>query len=138
NIVSYHGLKKHEELHSIYKSADAFVFASSCENMPNILLEAMAAGLPIACSDKGPMPEVLNDAGVYFDPTEVQSIYKTLKSLLDDKNKRKQLAEKAYNSVQNYSWKDCSDKTFENLSYISKKHNHDNSKQYPSHNRRHR
>ena len=50
--------------------ANLFVFASSCENMPNTLVEAMAIGLPIACSDRGPMPEVLRDGGVYFDPED--------------------------------------------------------------------
>ena len=35
--------------------------------MPNTLVEAMASGLPIACSDRGPMPEVLGDGGVLFD-----------------------------------------------------------------------
>ena len=46
--------------------ANLFVFASSCENMPNTLVEAMAVGLPIACSDRGPMPEVLRDGGRLF------------------------------------------------------------------------
>ncbi|HKX30846.1 MAG TPA: glycosyltransferase, partial [Blastocatellia bacterium] len=41
----------YRELPNYYHRADAFVFASSCENLPNILLEAMAAGLPIICSN---------------------------------------------------------------------------------------
>ena len=61
-MIPYH------ELHSEYKDADLGVFASSCENLPIILIEKMASGLPIACSNKGPMPEVLGSAGVYFDP----------------------------------------------------------------------
>ena len=54
--------------HAVLKRAHLFVFASSCENMPNTLVEAMASGLPIACSDRGPMPEILRDGGTYFDP----------------------------------------------------------------------
>lgn len=117
-IVTCYGEKGHEELHTIYKAADAFVFASSCENMPNILVEAMAAGLPIACSDRGPMPEVLGDAGLYFDPTDVQSIYECIKQVLENRLLRQQMAEKAYDKVQQYSWEICSEKTFKYLSYI--------------------
>ena len=43
--------------------SNIFIFASSCENMPITLIEGMASGLPIACSDRGPMPEVLQDGG---------------------------------------------------------------------------
>lgn len=50
--INYMGLIDHDKLTDIYKNADGFVFASSCENQPIILLEAMAAGLPIACSNK--------------------------------------------------------------------------------------
>ena len=46
DCITYHGPKSYSGLHTWYHQADAFVFASSCENMPNILLEAMAAGLP--------------------------------------------------------------------------------------------
>ena len=53
------------------REAELFVFASSCENLPNILIEGMAAGLPIACSRRPPMPEVLGDAGESFDPEAV-------------------------------------------------------------------
>ena len=72
----------HEKVHELHSTADIFVFASSCENMPNTLIEAMAAGLPIACSNRGPMPEVLQDAGVYFDPEVPSSIAEAIENLL--------------------------------------------------------
>ena len=58
----------HDDLHQKYLDADLGLFASSCENMPNILLETMGAGLPIACSNRQPMPEILKNGGEYFDP----------------------------------------------------------------------
>ena len=67
-FIRYWGPIDYEELDTRYSAADLCVFASSCENMPNILVESMAAALPIACSDRGPMPEILGDAGIYFDP----------------------------------------------------------------------
>ena len=46
--IYYQGAVPHEQLNDWYRKADLFVFASSCENMPIILMEAMIAGLPIA------------------------------------------------------------------------------------------
>lgn len=120
DCIVYEGQIDYEVLSSVYKSADGFIFASSCENQPIILLEAMSAGLPIACSDMGPMPEVLEDAGFYFNPLDMESIYQTLKVFLHNKNERQLKAEKAYNKSINYTWKDCSDKTFEFLSGFKK------------------
>ena len=44
-----------------------WAFLLQAENMPNILLETMAAGLPVLSSNHGPIPEILGDAGLYFD-----------------------------------------------------------------------
>lgn len=122
NVINYNGLIPYLELDEIYKEADAFVFASSCENMPNILIEAMSAGLPIACSNKGPMPEVLSDAGFYFNPTNVDEIYNAIKQMLDSSELRFRKALISYNRTKNYSWKDCSNETFKYLSEISNKY----------------
>lgn len=111
-FLHYRGAIPFEELHIAYRRADAFVFASSCENLPNILIEAMAAGLPIACSNKGPMPEVLGDAGVYFDPERPSEIASAIKTLFDDSELRSRLAGAAFGKAQKYSWKRCADETF--------------------------
>lgn len=106
------GAEPFESLHEFYLNADLFAFASSCENMPNILIEAMAAGLPIASSDRGPMPEVLGDAGVYFDPDSPASITEAFRRLILDTPLRASLAESAWRKAQNYSWERCADATF--------------------------
>ena len=49
------------------KNADIGVFASSCENMPNTLVEMMGSGIPIACSNR-PMLEVLGTNNFTFNP----------------------------------------------------------------------
>lgn len=120
NTVRYLGLIPYEKLSDYYSSSDGFIFGSSCENLPIILIEAMSAGLPIASSNFGPMPEVLGDAAIYFDPTNVDSITESTKYLLDNFKFRKKISTFAYNKSINYTWKDCSYKTFEFLSKISK------------------
>jgi len=120
DFVNFKGSVSYSSLPDIYKNSDAFVFASSCENLPNILLEAMASGLPIACSDSGPMPEVLGECGVYFNPEDAKQIEKSLYKLISDKKLRKKYAELAYNESLKYNWPRCAEQTF---SFISEVYN---------------
>ena len=111
-FLLWSGAVPFELLHQHYQQADAFVFASSCENLPNILIEAMAAGLPIASSNRGPMPEVLGDAGVYFDPDSPEAIADALRRLATDDQLRLGLAQRAWRQAQDYSWDRCARETF--------------------------
>ena len=113
--LHYHGNVPFEALHDYYQSADLFIFASSCENMPNILLEAMAAGLPIACSNRGPMPEILGSAGQYFDPESADTICDAVRSALKDDPLREKMAIEGFERAKNYSWSRCASETFEFL-----------------------
>lgn len=119
-FITYKGFMPYNELPAIYHKADVFVFASSCENMPNILLEAMAAGLPIVCSNRGPMPEVLGNDGVYFDPGFPDQIADTITMLLKDDSLRARLAQEAYDRASEYSWKRCAKETFSFMSEVAK------------------
>jgi glycosyltransferase involved in cell wall biosynthesis len=101
-----------QELPSLLVDADVFVFASSCENMPITLIEAMAAGLPIACSNRGPMPEVLADGGVYFDPEDADSIASAVQQIIGDPVLRQSIAQRAENLSSGYSWSRCADETW--------------------------
>lgn len=119
--VHYHGSVNYKELHHIYARADLGIFASSCENMPNILLETMAAGLPIAASCMGPTPEVLGDAGIYFDPTKSHEIAAAIETLIISPELRLQKAQESYLRVQKFSWQKCADETFKFLVIIAKR-----------------
>lgn len=118
-FIHYRGPVPYPELPSHYHQADGFVFASSCENMPNILLEAMAAGLPIACSNRGPMPEILGDAGVYFDPEEPGDIASAIHTLIEDQALRDRCAWSAYQRAQGYSWDRCAKGTFDFIRQVA-------------------
>ncbi len=118
--IRYHGAVPYGRLHDRYHNADGFVFASSCENMPNILLEAMAAGLPIACSARDPMPEVLGEAGQYFDPEKPESIARALEALTLSHALRADLAGAAYERAERYSWPRCADETFSFLAEVTR------------------
>lgn len=112
-----------EALPTHLANADLFVFASSCENMPVTLLEAMAVGLPIACSNRGPMPEVLVDGGVYFDPENARSLADAIEQIIQSSVLRHDIARRAKTLSRQYSWKRCADETlaFITKSYVSRK-----------------
>lgn len=116
--IIYQGEIPYSELFSVYNQADLFVFASSCENLPNILLEAMSAGLPIACSNRGPMPEVLGEAGIYFDPEKPTEIAQAIKTLVENPDLRQQKAILAHNKANQYTWKRCSRETFDFINEV--------------------
>jgi glycosyltransferase involved in cell wall biosynthesis len=117
-FLHYDGPVDHASLPGCYQGAEGFVFASSCENLPNILLEAMASGLPIACSDRQPMPEVLGPAGVYFDPTRPREIETALRQLFCDAELRRHLARAAHERAQQFSWSACARDTFRFLADV--------------------
>ncbi len=108
------------ELPLLLSEADVFIFASSCENMPVTLIEGMSIGLPIACSNRGPMPEVLSDAGIYFDPEEVLSIVAAVEKIISNTELSELLGKRAKNLSALYSWSRCADETW---AFIKKTYN---------------
>jgi glycosyltransferase involved in cell wall biosynthesis len=122
-FIKFKGEVPHETLSEFYGNADIGLFASSCENMPNILIEKMAASLPIACSNMGPMPEILGDAGIYFNPLDPNDIAFAIHKLIKSHDLRSNLAKLASVRAQKYSWKRCADETFGLLADIAKNKN---------------
>ena len=118
-FIHYLGEVDFSELHKYYAESDLMVFASSCENMPIILIEAMVAGLPIACSNKSPMPEILGDAGVYFNPANVDEIVDSLMKFISSTELRFNKAQLSYGIASQYTWARCADKTFQYLQSLS-------------------
>lgn len=118
-FISYLGPLPHSQIPLEMTQSDIFIFASSCENMPNTLVEAMSIGLPIACSKRGPMPEVLQDGGVYFDPEDPSSIADNVMILLNDCSLREYVAQRAYRLSLQYSWRRCATETFDFLAEVA-------------------
>jgi len=118
-FIRYLGPVSYAELTTHYHKADGFVFASSCETFGQILVEAMSAGLPIACSDRSAMPEILGNAGLYFDPERPETIASAMTTLMDDPLLRERLSWAAYARAQYYSWGQCARETFSFLARVA-------------------
>lgn len=121
-FIRYWGAVDYDEIETRYAEADICVYASSCENLPNILVESMAAALPIASSDRGPMPEFLGDAGLYFDPESPDSIAAALRKFIDAVDLRAEKAAAAQKAVGKFSWIRCADETLAFLVDVTRLH----------------
>ncbi len=121
-FVSQYGFLTHEENIKILNKTDIFIFASSCETFGITLLEGMAAGMTIACSNKSSLPELIEDGGLFFDPTNPKSISNALEKLINDDNLRLELSLKARKISNKYSWKRCSEETFNYITETYKKY----------------
>lgn len=107
-----------DDIHRHYRDHDAFVFPSSCENMPNILVEAMSSGLPIACARRGPMPELLGEEGCYFDPDRPDDIARAILELARSATHRYELAIESARRADALSWDRCARETFAFLTTV--------------------
>jgi glycosyltransferase involved in cell wall biosynthesis len=104
-----------DELPGLYQHAKLFVFASLCENCPTIVLEAMASSVPMALSNRPPMPELAGNAALYFDPQSSHDMASCMARLLDDAVLAHELVERARRRSMTFSWDEASRQTLEVL-----------------------
>jgi len=93
-----------DNLRELYQNTKLFMFPSLIENSPNILLEAMMAGAPVAASNLLPMPEFCGDAAEYFDPLDVPSMANKMESLLGDPKRLSELGEQSCPQASKFTW----------------------------------
>lgn len=102
--VKIAGLLPHGDLLKLYARAFAFIFPSTMETCPMVLIEAMACGVPIVASNAGPMPEVCQDAAIYFDPYDKMQIADAIESVLSDRELRDRLTAASLERSRSFDW----------------------------------
>jgi len=106
------------EIADYLRGAIAFIFPSLYEGFGLPLLEAMACGCPVVCSQLKVFNEVAGNAPLYFDPFDSQDIAAKIKEALINDDLRDKMIKIGLNNVQNYSWKKSAALTL-NLFYVS-------------------
>lgn len=105
------GYLRGEDLAAAYASADAFVYASETETMGNVILEAMASGLPVVAANAGGVPSLVEHGhdGFLFAPRNATQASGYVRALLDVPNRREQMSIAALASVQKRTWRNSGD-----------------------------
>lgn len=100
------GFADHDDLPHLHSASEGFLFSSACENAPITLIEALACGSAIACSDRTSMPEICGEAAIYFDPDDSDSIADSIVTLASDADRRANLRQSALDRAERFSWQE--------------------------------
>ena len=97
------------QLRLAYSGADMTVLPSFEEGFGLPVLESMACGTPVACSNRASLPEVGGDAAQYFDPKDQDSICDTLERVLLSNDLRADMQKRGLQQAQRFTWQACSE-----------------------------
>ncbi len=98
------GFLPDNDLRALFTGCEAFVFPSIYEGFGLPVLEAMACGAPVVCSQSTALPEVAGDAAIAVDPLDAESIADGLGRVLADRELRRTLRERGLRRAAEFSW----------------------------------
>jgi glycosyltransferase involved in cell wall biosynthesis len=101
------------ELEGLYRSSTCFVFPSLYEGFGLPILEAMARGVPVACSNRGALVEVADQAALMFDPEQPHAIAAAIERLLADPRERARLSRAGRENAARFTWAESARRTLE-------------------------
>jgi len=100
-----------DRLAALYRGAAAFVYPSKYEGFGIPPLEAMSMDCPVICSNTSSIPEVVGDAGEYFDPHDPDSIRVSIERILQSTSLRAELVASGRERCKRFSWERCAQET---------------------------
>lgn len=104
-----------ETLPAVYAGAEAFVFPSIYEGFGLPLLEAMASGTPVVCSNNTALPEVAGAAAVFVDAYDIESIAQGIRTLCEDESLRSRLRDAGLARAKDFTWERTTEATWQSL-----------------------
>lgn len=114
------GFFPHESFPLLYAGAEACIFPSVNEGVGLPVLEAMATGIPVACSDACALPEVAGDAAVYFNSNNIEEMASAMEKLVTDTELRQKMIDKGIERAKNFSWKKTVEETVELMKKVAR------------------
>ncbi len=111
--VIFFGHVPYEEVPFFYVFCKLFVYPSTCESFGMTLVEAMACGSTILASNIEPMPEICQDAAIYFDPYNPQDIAEKIQTTLTNDTLIRDLKRLSLRRASYFSWEDTAKKTLQ-------------------------
>lgn len=113
NLIRLIRLENEHDIALLYNSATLLFHPSLYEGFGLPPLEAMACGLPVVCSNKTSLPEVVGDAAVTFSPENLKEMLDALKTVWDSREIRIKLSAQGLKRSDRFSWDDTAKRTFE-------------------------
>jgi glycosyltransferase involved in cell wall biosynthesis len=107
------GWLEQREVEGLWAVADAFAFPSLYEGFGLPVLEAMARGVPVACSNASSLPEVTGDAALLFDPRDERQIADAVRRLLSEPELAARLRARGRERARRYTWERTAHATLE-------------------------
>lgn len=111
NRIRWDGYVSDDDLVRAYQEAAVYVLPSRYEGFGLPVLEAMACGTPVVCSNRSSLPEVGGDAAVYADPLEVSVLAERIAGLLTDSEAWARHSQAGLARAATYTWQDAARKT---------------------------
>ena len=111
DFVIHTGVVDKEELVDLYNIGDVFAFPSLYEGFGLPPLEAMACGTPVVAANNSSIPEVLGEAALLVDCTNVAELAKGIRTVLEDDAVAKELIKRGFARANSYSWLSTVEKT---------------------------
>jgi glycosyltransferase involved in cell wall biosynthesis len=96
-----------EQMRLMYRAADVFIMPSLNEGFGLPVIEAMASGVPVLCSDIDVFREVAGGNAVYFDPCDVPGIARTIVEALNNLQRLQPLADRGVKRASAFTWDAC-------------------------------
>ena len=104
--VTLTGWIPRSDLYDLFRRAHAFVYPSTFEGFGLPVVEAMAAGVPMACSSVEPLRTIAADAAILFDPHDEDAMQAALVRLLEDDELRAELVERGRKRAHAFRWEE--------------------------------
>lgn len=98
------GFFPHDDFSLLYAGADACVFPSVSEGVALPVLEAMASGIPVACSSSGVLPEVCGGNSILFDSDNIEQMSNSIEQVVTDGEKRSELISRGLEWSKRFTW----------------------------------
>lgn len=106
HILPFYGENETQALANVYTAASVYLDLSLHEGFGMQVIEAMACGTPVVCSNRGALPEVAGNAASLVNPENTSEIVSAVQILLDDSALRHRRIESGYAQAAFYNWAD--------------------------------